>query len=1422
MFGAVLFFVSSLAAFITLSTILGTEVFHMFFHDLISLQNSIFSVTTFVIVAGAMMFFLAQYLLRYGVGIAIRNIASLLYNYPVTTQGLLFTLFYAITGLWGIPQGFAWGIIIFFSILSLFEEKIIKKVEDFERRKNQEHLGFATTRSRTRKSRETWTLLACLAAWPRWAGGFFQKLMSPVMQQIVELGPFSIFAKEGRAHEARFYTSARLAALFIILMPISTIFGFSPFQGVVLKLAAMGIYFNQVLVLMGLVTFLKAQGFNRVSAIIGAGFGLSVGWILWGSFNPALFYLGFWLGGFIKGFSRWLYNRGLDSVRFPIQLIIHTLGQRLYQSIKFELGGDKTYDYRGRDIKSELRAKYPKFLNIRNIWLWYGIGLYLLFLVSLTFQSIFTNVLLLFPFLMVPTGILVGLFVSNVPKGKATKWRYVARLAGWAVGAGVLLGLRELTIIEGVVAYVPVFVLVFIFTALFMWAYIENSEKLDKLPSGLKFPDSLKDKISYDAQRKLLIFRGVMSKEEKKNLLGLSEDKAYQKAIERLFQKFPIKLIRRITEIKLISKIIDYTKQSKQVNELTSRRRRIISDFSRAFVLSLFCLNWFFWVPVYRALNIEGFNGEIYTIFFTDILRIILAVVGGVIILRGLGRLTECIESRYFNNMKKEGLRASYVGLFREFIENWREWDPYTISQVENLLTETLNCIDQKAHRYATQCLEKTRGVVREAHTNTLDIPQNLKEKTRIFSELHAGGDQLRSPTFQAGGVEKATNLLMEWVDFLEEKLGSDTMQLSGVGKDELKEWLELLAKKEDERKISLWHPVQLVIDGKYHFFVQEVRAAISKEEKEILDSLLIHISEDEVEPIMIAFHMRRWIYSMMIASGGWTYPQAINHMEKAFTYLKYGRAKEVIFQFLSNKYADHVEKPSRLSLKDEKDDLVQRLKLSYLIEILTGCKAQIIHDSTPFGWKSGYMTGMDLSKDSQDLEAVHITDNRNNTVYDLETFMEKDVEYMLTSPNLVNIIPRRDVLNIRTMVSEMGQLVEGGHGAALDGAMILGGKAGESIATGWANIMRVATKQGIDAFRFGYPLRPLTPRYEDKGLYATNFGLQVFIPHGIGISEDIWACEQQAYQLISSKGAKEIAEEDVLNRPQLLNNLIDKIEKLLPEEDKHYLDAFKQKQEVKSLLGLTKRVKDIIERLERNDFSAVAEIDKLMEESNIFEKSQTKINEIENNIVSLVKELSKALSIEDRRSSISQLVGEIDELKKIMYTQLKVLIEDRLPLTRIEAMERFIEFSYVFNNLSNGNVMKSALENIVNELKILIFAESVSNDELKRIKEEFHRLKELGDIVENILHFIEVLSDEVKTMGRNIVDSLNTQLTNLVTNRDNPQEIKKAKEMISRYKGLLATIKDTKGFIDSLPEEVKTTAQDIIAALNTQLTNLV
>ena len=65
----------------------------------------------------------------------------------------------------------------------------------------------------------------------------------------------------------------------------------------------------------------------------------------------------------------------------------------------------------------------------------------------------------------------------------------------------------------------------------------ESTARLESLPAGLKFPDSLATKTSYDEGKKLLVFKGVMTTDEQDELSGLSSESLFQQAVTEIFEK---------------------------------------------------------------------------------------------------------------------------------------------------------------------------------------------------------------------------------------------------------------------------------------------------------------------------------------------------------------------------------------------------------------------------------------------------------------------------------------------------------------------------------------------------------------------------------------------------------------------------------------------------------------------------------------------------------------------------------------------------------------------------------------------------------------------------------------------------------------------------------------------------------------------
>jgi hypothetical protein len=195
MLGAIVFYVGLFAGFITFGGYLGVEVFHLFLHG----QFVLGGIGGFIkIIAGATMLFIALYLLRYGIGVALTSFATLFVTFPVRTIGLALSLLYIFTTPLGVHPIIILAITALFFVGMLFEEKIKENFIYNKKRLNRKFLHFATSTAFWRKIRETWAHIAWFAAFPRWSGGLFQKMNDKIMQDVSELGPLSVFAREVR------------------------------------------------------------------------------------------------------------------------------------------------------------------------------------------------------------------------------------------------------------------------------------------------------------------------------------------------------------------------------------------------------------------------------------------------------------------------------------------------------------------------------------------------------------------------------------------------------------------------------------------------------------------------------------------------------------------------------------------------------------------------------------------------------------------------------------------------------------------------------------------------------------------------------------------------------------------------------------------------------------------------------------------------------------------------------------------------------------------------------------------------------------------------------------------------------------------------------------------------------------------------
>jgi hypothetical protein len=313
------------------------------------------------------------------------------------------------------------------------------------------------------------------------------------------------------------------------------------------------------------------------------------------------------------------------------------------------------------------------------------------------------------------------------------------------------------------------------------------------------------------------------------------------------------------------------------------------------------------------------------------------------------------------------------------------------------------------------------------------------------------------------------------------------------------------LASAERRHDLTLWHPSQLVVSGE--------QAALSPS----LGLNLVVDSPAEKEQLLMAWQARRWLATMM-STAGHSQDTAIDLVDIALRLDREGLAGQTVFYLIQNKFDSGTgNRPAQTPY--DRGELGQREKLARLICALAPeARAYSLQNWTPFGFKAGGLTGMDLVPDeSLRLSAMLLLD-RNAAVHDLDGLMT-DVRQALADPDLIVVIPRRGTTNTRTSIGQASQMVEEGHGAFLGGLVrVLGGDSSECLGTGWGNLMAYGYGEVQRALlNVETPLMPLTSRMHRGTSFRLRLeGLIGFGPHAVGISEDTWAVSQATHNAVA------------------------------------------------------------------------------------------------------------------------------------------------------------------------------------------------------------------------------------------------------------------------------------------------------------------
>jgi hypothetical protein len=574
------------------------------------------------------------------------------------------------------------------------------------------------------KIRETWSHAEWLAAFPRWSGGYLQMMLDPIMQRINDAGPLSVFAKEIRANGGRFFLGAPAALLSILLMPIAIMADVSPFVQILILLWNLGLVMNQVLTALGFIACLEATGFNRITGLLGvvaAGIAVAAqpGFL---PFVVPLVVLGFLSGGFALGMGRWLYYRGRDLVLFGPQLVIHTLGQVVRQSLEFVLSGPAANDAKAVNIpfrtwvgprEDRPLDRYQNLVNLRTV-VW-GVGLISLLLDLFALANLdFLNVLLLLPSLMFSVSTLVGPFLMPPKAGKHLgSMVWIPKLAGWLASFAFYTLVALLVSFGGWLQRLGILLCLGVF-ALVLAAglkYALYSVRLRKITRQLtgqlvdgglavgearKLADRIAGELGGDVKRTALELENAPLTEESRACV--------LQMVAEYLQEF---LKRPVTDL--------WTENS--------ARLRFVSEWKRSFVLGLFTFMWFLVVPMPGLLVFKALGG--YRIWMSPGSLGNLAVIAGGLVL-GSGLVSLLLERWENFGLTGSGLLARakrHYESFQLLANQTGRLSPVQLSYFYAMFTDTQTYLDQRSYAFAWRTLRRLEVALKVAGKSKQPTP---------------------------------------------------------------------------------------------------------------------------------------------------------------------------------------------------------------------------------------------------------------------------------------------------------------------------------------------------------------------------------------------------------------------------------------------------------------------------------------------------------------------------------------------------------------------------------------------------------------------------------------------------------------------------------------------------------------------------
>ncbi|MBF0533254.1 MAG: hypothetical protein HQL23_09220, partial [Candidatus Omnitrophica bacterium] len=554
------------------------------------------------------------------------------------------------------------------------------------------------------KIRESATVNDWFAAMPRWSGGFPQKKLDPIMQNVFDFGPMSIFSKEIRDNNGRFFLSAPFAFMFIVTYPVAIIYGFLPFVGVMIVLAWLGLCFNQILTLNGLIAYMEAYGFNRPLAVaFGAG-AILLACFTSISIAPMAMPLIMMFGGFLEGITRWLSTRLRDMIMFPTLLLCHVLGQTIRQSLEFVLSGAKADNFYSVEQREwSIKDKYKHFVSSRTT-IKIGKVILLMNVVAL-FSLDMLNLILLAPTLLFAIGAVIGPYMSKTYEGADPGFikKNLAAMAGFAAAA-VIMSVLSLIVFSSIpyawFAHILLFVLGGIMFA-YEWKFADDQDLIGnyrQLSPWEKF-------VGIPGLLSQLLARVICKMFGRVTDIG-SNDRGYRKMTD--------KEIRDCLTAKDGKGKGEFAIQHK-ANRRGMERLRMRSEFWRNFVLGVFILLLFYIVPIPGLIVFQTAAARI-SLTLPDLMMNL----GGVVAIMAVSGFLYYLLSGIFTWFATNRFERIYKGY--ETVENrWfnssvllNETDRLLAAKFRGHMADIMIYIEQKSEAFAHRSMNAMEEMLRK------------------------------------------------------------------------------------------------------------------------------------------------------------------------------------------------------------------------------------------------------------------------------------------------------------------------------------------------------------------------------------------------------------------------------------------------------------------------------------------------------------------------------------------------------------------------------------------------------------------------------------------------------------------------------------------------------------------------------------